>query len=364
MTVWLAYACWMASNDNDKDIIIHPKGRAGSITLNRPSALNALTHDMCIQMERALVAWHYDKAVDLVTIQGAGERAFCAGGDIVQMYQTARDGDFEYGRQFWQDEYRLNSMIANYPKPFVAFMDGLVMGGGVGVSIHGTRRIATQNTQFAMPECAIGLVPDVGGNFWLARAPGRIGEYLAATGARLNAADCIYAGIADGFIPAARLSEAIEVLNVTGNLEEVTTFFQEPSEPSMLAENQGAIDTYFSLSNALEIVIELERDGSPFAKTSAKKMRVGCPLSVMAAIELVRMAREVASLNDVLALEYRFTSRSAEHGDFIEGIRAQIIDKDRSPKWRYPTLETLPESAAKEMLEPLSNGDLELREYF
>ena len=185
----------------EDDIHIRKSGKAGRITLTRPGALNAMTYDMCIAIGDALDTWQNDDDIELIIINAEGSRSFCAGGDIADLYQTGKAGDYAYGRKFWRDEYRINAKIKNYPKPYIAIMDGIVMGGGVGISAHGSHRIVTENTLFAMPECGIGLVPDVGGNWLLSRALGHIGEYLGATGARLKAGDCIFAGIADLFVP-------------------------------------------------------------------------------------------------------------------------------------------------------------------
>ena len=185
------------------DILIRKIGRAGRITLNRPDALNALTYAMIHDIEAALDAWRDDDEVALVVIDAAGEKAFSAGGDIAEMYRTGTAGDFAYGRTFWADEYRVNAKIAEYPKPYVAFMQGFTMGGGVGVSCHGSHRVVGESSRIAMPECGIGLIPDVGGSFLLARAPGRLGEYLGTTGTRMGPGDAIFAGFADLFIPEA-----------------------------------------------------------------------------------------------------------------------------------------------------------------
>jgi len=189
------------------DIHIRKEGRAGRITLTRPKALNALSYDMCGAIEAALDAWRDDEDVALVLIDAEGDRAFCAGGDIQQLYDTGRAGDYAYGRRFWADEYRLNAKIARYPKPYVALMQGFVMGGGVGISCHGSHRVVCESTQVAMPECGIGLVPDVGGSLLLARAPGRTGEYLGTTGTRMGPDDAIYAGFADIFVPKSEWDE-------------------------------------------------------------------------------------------------------------------------------------------------------------
>ena len=183
------------------DIYVRRDGSAGRITLNRPEALNALTYDMCLAIEKALDEWREEPGVRLAIIEGEGERAFCSGGDIAEMYKAGTAGDYEYGRRFWRDEYRLNAKIAEWPKPVVSFLQGYTMGGGVGVGCHGSHRVVCESSRIAMPECGIGLVPDVGGSLILARAPGRLGEYLATTAARMGPADAIAAGFADMFVP-------------------------------------------------------------------------------------------------------------------------------------------------------------------
>lgn len=339
------------------DIQIRKSGLAGRITLTRPEALNAMTYDMCMAISTALSEWENDKDVRLVIIDAEGERSFCAGGDIADLYTTGKAGDYAYGRKFWADEYRVNAQIKNYPKPYIAIMDGIVMGGGVGISAHGSHRIVTENTLFAMPECGIGLVPDVGGNQLLARAPGHIGEYLGTTGARLKAADCIAAGIGDVYIPAKSLPELIESLEDTAELSFMETFEGE-AEAGDLENDLSKINQYFAFGSAADIVAKLEASGEEWERQAAKLMRRNCPLSVACAIELVRQSRELRRIEDILALEYRFTYRSMSHGDFVEGIRAQIIDKDRKPKWNPATLEALEETQISGMLEPLGNDEL------
>ena len=341
----------------EKDIHIRKVGPTGRITLTRPDALNAMTYEMCMAIGNTLDKWQTDKAMRCVLIDAEGSRSFCSGGDIAELYRTGKAGDFEYGRKFWADEYNINSRIKYYSKPYISIMDGIVMGGGVGISAHGSHRVVTENTMFAMPECGIGLVPDVGGNFLLSRAPGFIGEYLAATGARLGAGDCLHAGIADVFVPESRLPELIEAIEDVGDLSFIDTFGEQPASGALLA-NQDRIDRHFSRPSALEIVQSLEDDGGEWELNAAKLMRRNCPLSVACGVEIVRQSRNLASFNDILALEYRFTFRSMSNGDFIEGIRAQIIDKDRKPKWEVPTLEELDKDQISAMLEPL--GDREL----
>ncbi len=340
------------------DIHIRKSGKAGCITLTKPEALNALSYDMCMAIGDALDAWQSDTEVTLIIIDAEGSKSFCAGGDIADLYKTGKAGDYEFGRKFWADEYRVNAKIKNYSKPYVSIMDGIVMGGGVGISAHGSHRIVTENTMFAMPECGIGLAPDVGGNLLLSRAPGNIGEYLGTTGARLDAADCLYAGIADVFVPEANLGELIEALEDTGDLSFFDTFAKEPGS-SQLAEAQTKINTYFHLETALDIVLSLEANESDeWAASAAKLMRRSCPLSVACAVELVRQSRNLNSIEQILALEYRFTYRSMSDGDFVEGIRAQIIDKDRNPKWKIPRLEHLDKPSIATMIEDLGDAEL------
>lgn len=341
----------------EQDIHIRKVGQAGRITLTRPKALNAMTYEMCMAIGDALEEWRNDRSVKLVVIDAEGDRAFCSGGDIAELYKTGKAGNYEYGRKFWADEYLINARIKQYPKPYVAVMDGIVMGGGVGISAHGSHRIVTENTLFAMPECGIGLVPDVGGNWLLSRAPGYVGEYLATTGARLKAADCLYAGIGDAYVPATKLEELIEALEDTADLSFIDTFVAEP-DGGELEQTQEKIDRHFSRPSALEIAKSLEAANDEWEANAAKLMRRNCPLSVGCAVEIVRQSRHFKHFEDVLALEYRFTYRSMSHGDFIEGIRAQIIDKDRNPNWQPPTLEALDEDTISAMLVSLENDEL------
>jgi enoyl-CoA hydratase len=339
------------------DIDIRIVGRAGRITLNRPAALNALTYDMAMAIDAVLLDWADNPLVSMVIIDAVGERAFCAGGDIQHMYDTAKAGDFAFGRQFWADEYRLNARIFHFPKPFVAFMQGFNMGGGVGVSCHGSHRIVCENSQIAMPECSIGLVPDVGGSLLLARAPGRLGEYLGCTGARMSAGDAIYAGFADYFIPYEAWNDLIQHLETTGNIELIDQAAQ-PAPVSDLAQHQAWIDRHFAGSTIVDVINGL--DGSDFAGSTEKALRRNSPLSVAAALDLVRRVRGVDTVEYALKMEYRFTYRAASNGDFVEGIRAAVIDKDRAPKWQHARLEDACGLPASRMLFPLQEHELNL----
>ena len=339
------------------DILIRKSGEIGHITLNRPHALNALTYQICLDIESALDSWATDDAVKMVLMDAAGEKAFCAGGDIQQMYDTAKAGDFDYGRQFWADEYRMNAKLANFPKPFVALMQGFTMGGGVGVSCHGSHRVVCETSQIAMPECGIGLVPDVGGSLLLARAPGHVGEYLGTTASRMDAADAIFAGFADYYIPFANWPDLTKELTNTGDWEAVDRAAQ-PVPDSKLAAMQPLIDQNFAGSTIRDILNGLP--DNDWAKTTEKLLRRNAPLSVACTLELIRRVRGFTRIEDALNMEYRFTYRSASDGDFVEGIRAAIIDKDRNPKWKHTRLEDVNPMHVSKMLLPLGDAALKL----
>ncbi len=338
------------------DIDIQKTGKAGRITLNRPEALNALTYKMVLAIEATLDEWAKDPSVELVIIDAAGEKAFCAGGDIQEMYDTAKAGDYAYGRKFWRDEYRMNAKLFNFPKPYVAFMQGFTMGGGVGISCHGSHRIVCENSQIAMPECGIGLVPDVGGSLLLARAPGHLGEYLGCTATRMDSGNAIYAGFADYYIPRVAWPALIDALE-GGDLEAIESAALPAPEPS-LKGTQAEIDRSFGGSTVADILRGFK--DSDWEQATERSLRRNCPLSVECALELVRRVRGLGTIEQALGMEYRFTSRSASQGDFIEGIRAAIIDKDRKPKWQPATLEDVTPLNISKMLMPLGADALKL----
>jgi len=338
------------------DIHIRKSGKAGRITLNRPEALNALSYDMALAIEAALDDWAVDPSVELVIIDALGDKAFCAGGDIQEMYDTAKAGDYEYGRKFWRDEYRMNAKLFNFPKPYVAFMQGFTMGGGVGISCHGSHRIVCENSQIAMPECGIGLVPDVGGSLLLARAPGHLGEYLGTTAARMDAGNAIYAGFADYYIERAAWPALIEALE-GGDLAAIDAAAL-PAPIASLKAIQPEIDRNFNGSTVADILRGFK--GTDWEQATEKSLRRNCPLSVECALELVRRVRGLGTIEQALGMEYRFTCRSASQGDFIEGIRAAIIDKDRNPSWTPASLEDVTPLNISKMLMPLGADALKL----
>ncbi len=343
------------------DVLIRRDGRAGRITLNRPKALNALTYDMCRAIDAALIAWRNDPEVALVLIDAEGERAFCAGGDIAEMYATGTRGDFAYGRRFWADEYRMNARIAEYPKPVVSFLHGFTMGGGVGVGCHASHRIVGETAQIAMPECGIGLVPDVGGSYLLATAPGRLGEYLGTTGARMGPGDAILVGFADYFVPERDWEGVKALLVATGDAGAVTAQVQAAPK-GRLAELQPEIDAHFGAGPLASIARSLTAAGTAFAADALIALHRAAPLSAACTVEMIRRLRGHATMRAALALEYCFTWRAMEHADFLEGIRAAIIDKDRSPRWRHAGPEAVPRDDVDRMLMPLGAQALRFEE--
>jgi enoyl-CoA hydratase/carnithine racemase len=347
-----------------EEILIRREGRAGRITLNRPKALNALTWPMVTAIEEALDAWADDGEVALVLIDGAGERAFCAGGDIAELYRTGRAGDCDYGRRFWRDEYRMNAKLFHFPKPVVTFLHGFVMGGGVGVGCHGSHRTVCESSVVAMPECGIGLVPDVGGSLILARAPGRLGEYLGTTGTRMGPADAIHAGFADHFVPAADWEGLKAELCASGDARAVAAAAKAPGE-SALAARQRLVDRHFGgetlgdILRSLRIPTPDEPENTAFCEETLKVMARNSPLSMACTVQIIhRLRGPGATIERALDLEYRFTARAMEKGDFLEGIRAAIIDKDRNPRWRH-TLDTLKDYEVTRMLMPLPREEKE-----
>lgn len=327
------------------DILIRKDRQAGRITLARPQALNALNHEMVLALDAALVAWRDDPEVALVIIDAEGDRAFCSGGDISAVYRAALAGDHELGREFFRDEYRMNARIAQYPKPVVALMQGFTMGGGVGVGGHASHRIVCDSSRVAMPETGIGLIPDVGGSWLLGHAPGRIGEYLGLTAGRMGPGDAIFAGFADTFLPQSQWPDLIDRLAASGNPREIHG--ETPPESALERMDLSA----FGGRNLAEIIAAVEASGDAEALAA---LRRNSPLSMVATLALVRAARADLTVCDSLAREFRYTYRATTQTDFLEGVRAQLIDKDRNPNWSAPH----DEARMRALLEPLGDADL------
>ncbi|MFJ4183774.1 enoyl-CoA hydratase/isomerase family protein [Kitasatospora sp. NPDC089509] len=348
----------MTGNDID-EVLVHREGRAGLIVLNRPGALNALTHGMVRRISDALDAWEDDGKVDTVVVTGAGERAFCAGGDIVAIHRAATGGDPGAVEEFWRDEYRLNARIARYPKPYVAVMSGIVMGGGVGVSAHGSVRIVTGTTRIAMPEAGIGFVPDVGGTYLLALAPGELGTHLALTAGSVGAADALLCGLADHFVPAEHLPALLDdlaELPVHDALERHVA----PAPPGDLEAQRPWIDACYAAGTVEEILDRLRDSGEPEAKQAADRIAVNSPSAVKATLAALRRARALGPLEAVLDQEYRISCAALATPDLAEGIRAQVIDKDRAPKWRPATLGEVEPATVARYFAPLGERELGL----
>lgn len=334
-------------------------GGVGRITLNRPDRLNALTLDMVRDIAAALDAWRDDPGVGVVLLDGAGSRGFCAGGDIKTLYDSARTGD-GHAQVFWAEEYRLNATISGYPKPVVAFMPGIVMGGGVGLGSHACHRVVTETTRLAMPEVGIGLIPDVGGTWLLSRSPGEIGTYLALTGVQGGAADAILAGLADRYVPQADL-DALAAALVHGGEGVETAIERHAMAPgeAPLAARRALMDRAFAYDDVEVLLDALRRDGSEFAHATAEQIAAKSPTSLKLTLRALREARGLGSLQDCLRLEYRLMCRLLTGHDFREGVRAAVIDKDRDPKWRPADLGAVSPDMLDRHFAPLGPDELQ-----
>jgi enoyl-CoA hydratase len=315
----------------NEDILVTVDSGVGLVTLNRPKAINSLTHPMVTALSEALTKWERDDDVHTVVLSGAGERGLCAGGDIVAVYQSAR-GDGVEARRFWYDEYLLNGQIGRYPKPYVALMDGIVMGGGVGVSAHASVRVVTDTTKMAMPEVGIGFIPDVGGTYLLSRTPGRLGHHAALTGAPFDGADAIAMGFADHYVPHERLADFTSTVIADGVDAALAAHAIEPPASSLLAQRFWIDDCYAGETIA-DIVAALRGHDAGPANDAASLIAARSPISLAVALEAVRRAADLDTLEDALRQEYRTSCGALRSHDLVEGIRAQIIDKDRNPKW-------------------------------
>ncbi|MGD0151268.1 MAG: enoyl-CoA hydratase/isomerase family protein [Xanthobacteraceae bacterium] len=346
----------------DGDVVVRAHGALRRITLNRPQALNAITLDMAVTMTALLRAWADDPAVGAILLDGAGGRAFAAGGDIRALYDAAKSGDKKLPEKFWATEYRLNVLIARYPKPVIALMDGVVMGGGVGLSAHASHRIVTERSSVAMPEVAIGYFPDVGACFLLARAPGFTGTYLALTGARAAAADAISCGLADLHIPSARLGELPAALaDCRGHHDAKARLdkFSLPPAAGRLAAARFWIDRCYGADSVEEIVDRLARSGEAKAGAALETMRKMSPTSLKITLRNIRSALSFDRVERSFQQDYRISLACVAGHDFIEGIRSAIVDKDRNPVWRPDTLEAVTPEIVERHFKPV--GALELK---
>jgi len=344
-----------------EDLIVRREGAAGRITLNRPKALNSLTLDMVHAFARALDGWATDDNIRVIVVDGAGARGLCAGGDVRALYDSGSRGD-GMAETFWSDEYRLNSAIGSYPKPFVAFMDGIVMGGGVGISAHASCRIVTEKTMLAMPEVGIGLLPDVGGTWLLSRARGEIGTYLALTGTRIGGADAIYAGLADHFVQSERLGDLAKALGEAGDsdMQAIVKSFASDPGPAPLAAKAAVIAKIFGRDTVEQCLEAARSSGDDWAAGVATEMAGKSPTSLKVTLAALRHARALGSLEDCLNMEFRIINRMFHGPDFREGVRAALIDKDQSPRWQPAALSEVSEAAVSAHFAPLGSKELGL----
>ena len=337
------------------DILIRVDGHAGFISLDRPLALNALTLPMVHAMTEALLAWRDDDAVKCVVIDHADGRGFCAGGDIAFLRNSAINDGGVSGRKFFHDEYQLNHLLFTYPKPVVAFMDGICMGGGVGISQPARFRVATENTKFAMPETGIGLFPDVGGGWYLSRLEGRVGQYLALTGSRVAGAECLALGLATHYLPSSALVEAKAQIasEDVEHLDGILSTLSETPPASKIVETLLQINRHFASDQFEDILESLEGDESEWAMKELAALRTKSPQTCKVALRQLAESLKLTDFADNMAMEYRIASRVLVRPDFAEGVRAVIVDKDNAPQWDPATAEGVTEALVDAIFAPL-----------
>ena len=334
------------------EILVGREGGLGRLTLNRPQALHALTTVMCSTCITVLSDWRRDPAVQAVLIDHSGERGFCAGGDI-RMLADSGATDGRLARTFFFTEYRLNHLLFSYPKPVIAVMDGITMGGGVGLSAPARYRLATERTTFAMPETGIGLFPDVGGGWFLPRLPGRIGLWLALTGARIKAADCLHAGLATHYVPSERLPELKAALAENpSDIEALLAKYHVDPGPAPLLAHRAELDAAFGEGSVEAILAALET-GSDWARAQASALRTKSPQTLKVAFRQLALGLAAPDFAANMAMEYRIGARVVQRHDFLEGVRAVIVDKDNAPKWDPATLEGVGEDLLDAIFAPL-----------
>ncbi|HXB80941.1 MAG TPA: enoyl-CoA hydratase/isomerase family protein [Bradyrhizobium sp.] len=334
------------------DLIVRREGSAGIIRLNRPRAINAVTLEMFRGVDKALDQFEAEAAVSLVLLEGAGDRGLCAGGDIRALYDSSQvKGDL--GKILWREEYILNARIAKFPKPYVAFMDGIVMGGGVGLSAHSAHRVVTERTKLAMPEVGLGFFPDVGGTWLLSHSPGEIGTYFGLTGQTMNGPDAIYARFADAVVPSSQLPVLRNVLTevrpgtASSEVGALIDDFATGESAGPVAATEPRIDAWFGHDRMEDIFAALQRDGSELARATFRTLNEKSPRGMVVTLKLLRLARASSSLEQCLAREYRAALEVFRSDDFREGVRAAVIDKDRNPKWSPSRVEDVtPEMTA------------------
>jgi enoyl-CoA hydratase len=344
------------------DILFERRGAAGLVTLNRPKALNAVTHDMVRALARRLKAWETDPAVTRVIIRAVGERAFSAGGDIRALYELGRAGRQQEMLTFWRDEYPLNVYIKRYPKPYVALIDGIVMGGGVGVSVNGSHRVAGDRFSFAMPEVGIGFFPDVGATWFLPRMPGELGTWCALTGDRLKTADAVAAGVATHQVRSDRFNDLTDALCGNVSVDATIAAFAEPAGGGAMMANRAAIDRLFAGDHVEDILQRLDAGqgtSREWTAATAATIRAKSPLSLKIALAQVRGGKDW-SFEECMLCEFRIVSRIVQGHDFYEGVRAVIVDKDNAPRWKPVTLTDITDADVERHFSSLGADELVL----
>ena len=342
------------SNDTE-EILTRIDGGVGFVTLNRPKAINSLTQGMVTAMDATLTDWADDDRVGAVVVAGAGDRGLCAGGDVVAIYHSAQ-ADGAQARQFWFDEYRLNARIGRFPKPYVALMDGIVMGGGLGIGMHGSVRVVTDTSKIAMPEVGIGLIPDVGGTLLLSRTPGLLGLHVALTGAPFSGADAIALGFADHYVPHARLQDFNTAIVADGVSAALRAHAEEPPSSELGAQREW-IDNCFAGETITDIVAALRSHDDGPAHDAADLISTRSPIALAVTLASVRRAAGYTTLEEALIAEYRVSCAAVRSHDLVEGIRAQVVDKDRNPKWSPASLAAVTDEDVAAYFQP-ANPDL------
>ncbi len=339
------------------DILISREGAVGRIRLNRPKAIHALTKAMCETMSEALLGWREDAAVEAVIIDHAEGRGFCAGGDVVMLARSGAE-DGREAAAFFHAEYRLNHLLFTYPKPTVAILDGITMGGGVGISLPCTYRVATENTRFAMPETGIGLFPDVGGGWYLSRLPGRVGQFMALTGARLDGAECHHLGLATHYVASADLPDLIDrIVKAPARIAGAIGAAETNPPEARIAANETAIARLFAPDGLEEVTAALGADGGEWAQTELATIRTKSPLSCKVSLRLLAEGANRADFADEMAAEYALATHVVRSHDFIEGVRALLIDKDNRPDWQPATPEAVTDDMLDQLFAPLDPSE-------
>jgi enoyl-CoA hydratase len=337
-------------------LLHHIAGPVGIAVLNRPTVLNVIDMALIKALYARLEMWRADPAITAVLVRGAGDRALCAGGDVRAVYEHR--GDDAFMHEVYRVEYILDDAIARYPKPYIVLMSGIVMGGGCGISVHGSHRVVTETTQLAMPECRIGLFPDIGASYFLARCPGEVGLYLGLTGARIGAADAIYLGLADYFIPNSRLSEIIPALadgeTVTAALGALAT----PSSVAPISMLREHIDAVFALDSVGDVIARLTSLPDAWARQAHSDITAACPLSLELTFRSIREAR-TKTLRECLVSDFRIAQRLMQRSDYFEGVRARIIDKDNGPRWAHTSVQEVPPEEVDACFAPLGPSELQ-----